>query len=331
MASAPRMASAGVSPAAAIAAAEFSSDVVVGLSNAGQKELPSKYLYDEVGSALFDVICLLPEYGLSRAGMRLLQRDAHEIVSLLPTPVLVAELGSGSGQKTRLLLQALSKRQRVNYYPIDISGSALSRCQQEIGQMDQVSIVGFESAYLEGLQEVAARRREGERILVLFLGSTIGNFDRPAGDQFLREVRQVLLPGDALLLATDLEKPIPQLLAAYDDEAGVTAAFNKNLLARINRELDGDFDLSHIQHVVRYDESERRVEMHLRSTKWQRVMLRKARFSFVLRDGETIWTESSHKYNPQEVPLMGERTGYRCAGQWFDTEWPFAQNLFFAV
>lgn len=214
MASSPRMARAGVSPAAAIAAAEFSSDVVVGLSSPGQKELPSKYLYDEVGSALFDVICLLPEYGLSRAGMRLLQRDAHEIVSLLPTPVLVAELGSGSGQKTRLLLQALSKRQRVNYYPIDISGSALSRCRQEIGQMDQVSIVGFESAYLEGLQEVAARRREGERILVLFLGSTIGNFDRPAGDQFLREVRRILSEGDALLLATDLEKPIAQLLLA---------------------------------------------------------------------------------------------------------------------
>src|ERR1700733_5610709 len=331
MASSPRMARAGVSPAAAIAAAEFSSDVVVGLSSPGQKELPSKYLYDEVGSALFDVICLLPEYGLSRAGMRLLQRDAHEIVSLLPTPVLVAELGSGSGQKTRLLLQALSKRQRVNYYPIDISGSALSRCQQEIGQMDQVSIVGFESAYLDGLQEVAARRRDGEHVLVLFLGSTIGNFDRPAGDQFLRDVRNVLREGDALLLATDLEKPVPQLLSAYDDAAGVTAAFNKNLLARINRELDGNFDLSHIEHTVRYDESERRVEMHLRSTTWQRVTLRKAGFNFFLREGETIWTESSHKYNPQEVPQMGERTGYRCAGQWADAEWPFAQNIFFAV
>ena len=197
--------------------------------------------------------------------------------------------------------------------------------------MDRVSIVGFERAYLDGLQEVAARRREGEHLLVLFLGSTIGNFDRPAGDQFLREVRKILIPGDALLLATDLEKPIPQLLAAYDDAAGVTAAFNKNLLARINRELDGNFDLSHIQHIVRYDEAERRVEMHLRSTKWQRVTLRKAPFSFLLREGETIWTESSHKYNPQEVPQMGERTGYRCAGQWFDTEWPFAQNLFFAV
>src|SRR5580658_10150520 len=278
MASAPRMASAGVSPAAAIAAAEFSGDVVVGLSNPGQKELPSKYLYDEVGSALFDVICLLPEYGLSRAGMRLLQRDAHEIVSLLPTPVLVAELGSGSGQKTRLLLQALSKRQRVNYYPIDISGSALSRCQQEIGQMDRVSIVGFESAYLEGLQEVAARRREGERILVLFLGSTIGNFDRPAGDQFLREVRRILSEGDALLLA-------------YDDPAGVTAAFNLNLLARINRELGADFDLLQFEHEARYDECERRVEMHLRSKALQRVTIQAAGQRFSLREGETIWTE----------------------------------------
>jgi L-histidine Nalpha-methyltransferase len=328
MASAPRMARASVP---SVAATEFTNDVVVGLSNEGQKELPSKYLYDEVGSALFDVICLLPEYGLSRAGMRLLQRDSHEIVSLLPTPVLVAELGSGSGQKTRLLLQALSKRQRVNYYPIDISGSALSRCQQEIGQMDRVSIVGFESAYLEGLQEVAARRREGERILVLFLGSTIGNFDRPAGDRFLREVRRILSEGDALLLATDLEKPIAQLLLAYDDPAGVTAAFNLNLLARINRELGADFDLRQFEHVARYDECERRVEMHLRSKAWQRLTIQAAGERFYLREGETIWTESSHKYNPEEVVKMGERTGFRCERQWFDGEWAFAQNLFFAV
>ena len=148
---------------------EFASDVVIGLNTPGQKELPSKYLYDEVGSALFDVICLLPEYGLSRAGARLLQRHSPEIVERLPIPVMVAELGSGSGQKTRWLLEALSRRQRVNYYPIDISGSALFRCQQELGQMDMVSIVGFERAYLDGLQEVAARRRDGQRMLVLFL------------------------------------------------------------------------------------------------------------------------------------------------------------------
>jgi L-histidine Nalpha-methyltransferase len=329
MASAPRL-----SPSAIISnqgLAEFSTDVVLGLSQAGQKELPSKYLYDEVGSALFDVICVLPEYGLSRAGMRTLQRYSPEIIAGLPGPVVVAELGSGSGQKTRFLLEALSHRQRVNYYPIDISSTALHRCQRELGEMDKVSIVGFERAYLEGLQEVAARRRNGDHLLVLFLGSTIGNFDRPAGDQFLRQVRAILRAGDALLLATDLEKSVPQLLLAYDDPTGVTAAFNKNLLSRINCEMDGDFDLRRIEHVVRYDETERRVEMHLRSTAWQRITLRKAGFSFYLREGETIWTESSHKYNPQEVVQMGERTGYRCAGQWLDTEWAFAQNLFFAV
>ncbi len=328
MASAPRMAASSITSQLR---AEFASDVEVGLGQPGQKELPSKYLYDEVGSALFDVICVLPEYGLSRAGMRTLQRYGQEIINHLPTPVVVAELGSGSGQKTRVLLEALSKRQRVNYYPIDISGSALDRCQLELGQMDRVSIVGFESAYLDGLQEVSARRKDGEKIFVLFLGSTIGNFDRPAGDQFLRQVRDILKPGDSLLLATDLEKPIDQLINAYDDPAGVTAAFNMNLLARLNRELGADFDLRQFQHEARYDSVERRVEMHLRSKAWQRVTIGASGFRFYIREGETIWTESSHKYNPKEVIEMGERTGYRCVGQWFDAEWPFAQNLFFAV
>jgi L-histidine N-alpha-methyltransferase len=309
---------------------EFCSDVVLGLSQP-QKELPSKYLWDETGSALFDAICLLPEYGLSRAGMRLLQKHSHEIVCKLPAPVIVAELGSGTGQKTRWLVETLARRQRVNYYPIDISRSALHRCQQELGQIDLVSIVGFETAYLDGLREVAARRFKDERLLVLFLGSTIGNFDRPAGEQFLRNVRDILRMGDALLLATDLEKPVQQLLLAYDDPAGVTAAFNKNLLARMNRELDADFDLSQFEHFVRWDESERRVEMHLRSKGWQRVTIRKASFRFYLREGETIWTESSHKYNLAEVVEMGQRTGFECAGQWHDSEWPFAQSLLFAA
>jgi L-histidine Nalpha-methyltransferase len=333
MASASRMAPVSLDRASQLSerSAEFAAEIVAGLTLAGQKEFPSKYLYDEIGSALFDVICLLPEYGLSRAGMRSLERHSSEIVDLLPGRVVVAELGSGSGQKTRWLLEALARRQRVNYYPIDISGSALSRCQQELGQMDMVSLVGFERAYLDGLQEVVSRRRDGERLLVLFLGSTIGNFDRPAGDQFLREVRSILREGDALLLSTDLEKPVPTLILAYDDPAGVTAAFNKNLLARINRELGGDFDLKHFEHVVRWDEAERRIEMHLRSTIWQRVTIRESGFRFQLREGETIWTESSHKYDARQVVQMGERSGYRCAGQWFDTEWPLAQNLFFAV
>jgi len=317
--------------AATQALSEFCSDVVTGLSQPGQKELPSKYLYDALGSTLFDAICLLPEYGLSRAGMRLLQRHAGEIVGRVPGPAIVAELGSGTGQKTRHLLEALARRQRVNYYPIDISGSALFRCQQELGQLEMVSLVGFESAYLDGLHKVAARRREGERLLVLFLGSTIGNFDRSAGEQFLRDVRSILREGDSLLLATDLVKPVPMMKLAYGDPPGVTAAFNKNLLARINRELDGTFDLNQFEHVVRYDESERRIEMHLRSKIWQSIAIHKANFRFNLREGETIWTESSHKYDIGEVREMGGRAGFESAGQWIDGEWPFAQNLFLAA
>ena len=313
------------------ALSEFCADVASGLTQPGQKELPSKYLYDEVGSALFEAICLLPEYGLSRAGMRLLQRNSDEIVGRLQGEVLVAELGSGTGQKTRWLLEALSRRQRVHYYPIDISRTALTRCQQELGHLDMVSIVGFERAYIEGLNEVAGSRRGSTSLFVLFLGSTIGNFDRPAADQFLARVRSTLQEGDALLLATDLEKPVSQLEVAYDDPAGVTAAFNKNLLARINRELGADFDLRKFDHVARWDSGERRIEMHLRSKCWQHVSIRQAGLRVNLREGETIWTESSHKYQPEEVVQMGMRAGFRCDQQWFDSEWPFAQSLFFAA
>jgi len=310
--------------------AEFAAAVRAGLTKPGQKELPSKYLYDEVGSALFEVICLLPEYGLCRAGARLLKRHAEDIADLLPLPVAVAELGSGTGAKTRWMLEALARRQAVNYFPIDISPSALWRCSQELGWIDSVSVVGFEHEYLDGLTSVAARRGPGEHLLVLFLGSTIGNFDRPAGEEFLRRVRGILHPGDALLLATDLEKSVPDLLLAYDDPAGVTAAFNRNLLARINRGLDADFDLAQFEHEVRFEQGERRIEMHLRSRRAQTVHISLAGLRVTLRPGETIWTESSHKYNCREVAEMGARAGYRCAAQWTDAEWPFAQSLFFA-
>lgn len=309
---------------------DFAADVRAGLSLV-QKELPSKYFYDEVGSALFETICVIPEYGLTRAGTRLLMRYSEEIAGRLPLPISVAELGSGTGKKTRHILEALARRQPTRYFPIDISSAALEQCQRELSQIDSVSVVGFERAYLEGLLEVAARREPGEHILVLFLGSTIGNFDRPAGEAFLGEVRQRLLPGDALLLATDLEKPVSQLLSAYDDPAGVTAAFNLNLLARINRELGADFDLRQFEHVARWDAAERRIEMHLKSRAAQIVHIPRAGITVFFRTGETIWTESSHKYNLREVREIAGRTGFRCDAQWVDAEWPFAQNLLFAA
>jgi L-histidine Nalpha-methyltransferase len=309
---------------------EFSADVRESLTKAGQRELPSKYLYDEVGSALFETICVLPEYGLTRADARLLEKYAREIVGRLPSPIQVAELGSGTGKKTRWILEALSRRQKTYYYPIEISPSALAALAKELGQIDMVSIVGYEKPYLEGLRSVADGRGERDHLLVLFLGSTIGNFDRDKGEEFLREMRAILQPGDALLLGTDLEKSIELQLLAYDDPAGVTAAFNLNLLARINRELGADFDLSCFRHQARWNRVERRIEMHLRSTCRQTVHVPAASLRFMLEEDETIWTESSHKYQAAEIPEMAERTGFRCDGQWIDREWPFAQNLLIA-
>ena len=309
---------------------EFAADVRESLTKPGQRELPSKYLYDEVGSALFEAICLLPEYGLTRADTRLLQENAAEIVSRIPSPVRVAELGSGSGKKTRWILEALSRRQITYYYPIEISPYALAACEKELAQMDLVSVVGFEQPYLEGLRSVAAGRGDRDHILVLFLGSTIGNFDRDAGEEFLHQVRETLRLGDALLLGTDLEKPVELQLLAYDDPAGVTAAFNLNLLARLNRELGADFDLSCFRHEARWNCADRRIEMHLRSTCRQSVRIPAANLRVVLDEDETIWTESSHKYKAEEIPEMAARTGFRCDAQWLDSEWPFAQNLLLA-
>src|SRR6202451_830523 len=246
---------------------EFAADVRAGLTKPNQKELLSKYLYDDVGSALFEVICRLPEYGLTRADERLLRRHGHDIGKLLATPVSVADLASGSGGKTRHILEALCRRQRTAYYPIEISPSALAMCERELSDIESISILGFEREYLDGLLEVAAHRSTGQHLLVLFLGSTIGNFDRPAGIQFLDEVRRILPPGDSLLLGTDLEKSSVQLLAAYDDELGVTAAFNLNLLVRINRELDADFNLEQFEHVARFNQDAGSLEMHIRSRK----------------------------------------------------------------
>ncbi|MEO8048901.1 MAG: L-histidine N(alpha)-methyltransferase [Acidobacteriota bacterium] len=308
----------------------FAADVQAGLTKPGQKELPSKYLYDTVGSRLFDVITALPEYGLTRAEDRILREHATEIVERLQTPLTVAELGSGNGQKTRGLLEALCVRDPTSYYPIEISPAALAMCKREVADIQAISILGLERDYLDGLAEVAASRRQGKPLLVLFLGSTIGNFDPPAAANFLQEVRGLLQPGDSLLLGTDLEKPAPVLLDAYDDPIGVTAAFNLNLLGRINRELDGHFDLTEFDHVARFDPAARRVEMHLRSNRRQRVAIEKADMSVVFEEGETIWTESSHKYTLPDVSRMAQSSGFRCEAQWVDTEWRFAENLWIA-
>jgi len=315
---------------AALPLSKLALDVRAGLSKPGQKELPCSYFYDEVGSALFEVITHLPEYGLSRAGERLLRKHASALASQMRAPAVVAELGCGSGRKTRWLLEAISRRRNLTYCPIEISATALAMCKHQLDNLDSLTFVGFEREYLDGLEEVSALRPPDEPLLVLFLGSTIGNFFRSQGVHFLQQVRRNLLPGDSLLLATDLEKPVRKLLLAYDDPLGVTAAFNLNLLARLNRELEADFRLDMFRHLARYNREERRVEMHLQSISEQTVTIPGAGFAVTLKRGETIWTESSHKYNLAEILQMAHQSGFRCDAQWVDEEWPFAHTLLIA-
>ena len=309
---------------------QFIAVVQSGLKDQTQKTLDARYLYDAVGSSLFEVITLLPEYGVTRADVRLIDRHATELADHLGTDVVIAELGSGTGAKTQRIISALKGTKPLIYRPIDVSASALDRCQRELRTLDHVEVEPLQLSFFEGLETAMARTPKDKRLLLLFLGGTIGNFDRPAVPEFLKGLRGILRSGDAFLLGTDLEKATSRLVAAYDDALGVTAAFNLNVLARINRELGGNFDLSRFEHVVRYDEQERRIEMHLRALQHQEVRITAAEIEISIEEGETIWTESSHKFNAAEIAELSEMSGFRCAAQWVDEEWPFAENLLIA-
>ena len=309
-----------------IAQLEFAEDVRRGLSKRGQKELYSKYLYDDIGSALFDTITVLPEYGLSRADARLLRNHSIGLAKRLDYPKLVVELGSGSGSKTRWILSAIAAKSPVTYCPVDVSPSALENCWRELRQLDAVEVVPLAQSYLDGLRQAVQLRRDDAPMLVLFLGSTLGNFDPERAQEFLSAVRELMQPGDAFYVSTDLQKETPRLIAAYDDSIGVTAAFNLNLIARINRELNANFNLSQFKHEARYDKKAHRIEMHLRSLVSQRVSIG-GDFTIKLKRGETIWTESSYKFRCEDIVSLASRTGFECEIQWVDEEWPFAQSL----
>ena len=308
---------------------DFAREVRAGLTRTEQKTLPCKYLYDDIGSALFEAITFLPEYGLTRADARVLQANAANLVDLLPPNLLTVELGSGTGTKTRAILEQIRKRQVAVYYPIDVSASALAKCAQELGSLGPV--FPLEGSYLDGVRAVVERRAPGQTLLLLFLGSTIGNFESEAAIDFLLALRVVLQPGDALLLGTDLVKPVETMLAAYDDPTGVTAAFNLNILGRINRELDGDFDLRQFEHAARYREDAQRIEMHLRSKTYQIARIGAANLIVDFVPNETICTEACHKFRPEQICAMARQSGFRLAAQWVDEEWPFAENLLVAA
>ena len=316
-------------PGHPISRTELEADVYAGLSKSGQKELYSKYFYDDLGTALFDAITLLPEYGLARADMRLLQTYAGDLAARARNVSVIVELGSGYGEKARAILPRFLREHRLTYCPIDLSAAALNRCQRDLDDLHNLTIVPIEDSYLKGLDTASKMRRRGTAVLVLFLGSSIGNFEPEVAETFVRQVRENLQREDTFLLSTDLVKPADQILKAYKDPLGLTAAFNLNLLARINRELGADFNLETFRHEARYNEADQRIEMHLRSAVDQTVNIKN--FTVSLKQDETIWTESSYKFRPEQVRAMSERSGFRCEVQWLDSAWPFAQTLLSAI
>ena len=311
--------------------AEFAADVARDLALT-PKQLQSKYLYDPLGSSLFDAICRLPWYRITRSEMHLLRSHNREIVSALGVDEgTIVELGCGSGEKLVLLAEALSQRGgSARVHLIDISTQALEQTEQRLNQLQHVSVVGHWTTYEEGLKTAVASRRDGT-MLVLLLGSNIGNFDRPAAARFLERIRATLAPGDLLLLGADLVKPERDLLLAYDDPLGVTAAFNKNLLVCINRELGGTFDLNAFAHRAVWNRDESRIEMHLVSAREQAVRIASAGIEVRFAAGELIWTESSYKYEPEGIVEMGVDAGFAPRDQWIDERARFALTLLAAI
>lgn len=291
------------------------------------RQLPSRYLYDDLGSALFEAICRLPWYRITVIEQALLSASGPAILRALARPVgSMIELGPGSGAKLRTLVDAAGNP-RLDVHLVDVSPAALTTAERALAGASLGRIVRHEATYEEGVASL--RGSANGPTLVLFLGSNIGNFDPPGADALLVSIRAALSAGDALLLGTDLVKPEAELVLAYDDPLGVTAAFNRNLLVRANRELGADFDVSAFAHRACWNEDASRVEMHLVSDRRQRVRIPAAHLDVMFEPGETIWTESSYKYRVEDLAHVLARAGFRVAGQW--QEAGFALTLAEAV
>jgi dimethylhistidine N-methyltransferase len=314
--------------------AGFAECVAEGL-DAEPKNLPCRFLYDDLGSKLFEQICRLPEYYLTRAERQLLENYADDIVACFDEPVLLAELGSGSSDKTRLLIEAFLRRQeRLRYVPIDIARSMLDESAQALlADYRQLEIFAIAGEYQQGLASLRSETREPKLIagrepkLIAWLGSNIGNFDRASAAGFLAEIRGAMTPRDRLLVGIDLRKDRQTLESAYDDASGVTARFNLNLLARINRELAGSFDLGRFEHEAVWREPEGRVEISLVSRRDQRIAIRALDRVVKFRKGERIHTEDSFKYSFAEIAEVGRAAGLRVAKHWLDAAGAYSLNL----
>lgn len=294
-----------------------------------RKQLQPRYLYDALGSRLFEAICALPEYRITRGEQRLLAAHAGAIGAGLAAPVTIVELGAGSGEKLAQLLGPLMRAGvPVRVELVDVSATALDLAGRTLARWPGLPVARHHATYEDGLDRAAARRTGEGALLALFLGSNVGNLDPAEGRAFAGRVRTALRPGDRFLLGADLVKPEAELVLAYDDPLGVTAAFNLNVLVRLNRELGANFDVERFAHRAVWNAAESRMEMHLESLRAQTVDIPGAGCSVHFAEGESIWTESSYKYETAGVIALGAAAGLAAQRQWVDERARFALTAF---
>ena len=301
----------------------FADEISESLNN-DSKYINPKYFYDKNGSKLFEQICSLPEYYLTRTEIEILKSLQHDLAEYLDDSFRLVELGSGSSNKTRLILDVFCNIQnKVEYFPIDISEILTESSELLQKEYADLYITGIVDTYEGGLEFI--EKYDDKKNLIIFLGSSYGNFTPKEGKIFLKKINNIMKKEDLFLIGLDLVKNRIVLENAYDDNRGITAKFNLNILSRINDELDADFDLNNFKHVAKYNKKDQRIEMYLKSTAEQSVIISKSNLSLKFKKGEMIHTEHSHKYTvPQIHKLMGD-TGFVINKIWSD------ENKYYAL
>lgn len=305
---------------------EFAEDVRRGLE-AADRTLPSRWLYDELGSQIFEEICAVPEYYPTGAEVEILETCGPELDAMLPKKLSVVELGSGSAVKARLVLGALRSRgEGLHYRPVDISQSAVEEAAADLRrEFPDLHIEGIAGEYRYGLRHVA--EHSGDPMLVMWLGSSLGNFDRAAGQAFVNELAGSFRPQDRFLLGIDLRKDKETVELAYDDPAGVTRRFTLNLITRMNRELGANFDMDGFDHDSHYEIEDGCIVIGLRSLRDQEVRIDALDASYSFAKGEFIHTEYSYKYSPEEIATLADTAGLRIERTWLDHQERFSLQL----
>jgi L-histidine Nalpha-methyltransferase len=305
---------------------EFGSDVLLGLSDGIQKSIPSKYLYDDIGSELFERITLQPEYYPTKTEIKILEDCSNDIIKDIQKEIILIELGSGSSKKTKFLFKEILKKQNhLYYFPIDISFNFLNSVVSNLeDSFENVIVKGIPDEYINGINNCNNTLFESNieikniSRLIIFLGSSIGNFEIDEARNFLKDIRSHVSNDDFLLIGFDLIKNISVIESAYNDNQGITSKFNLNLLNRINKELGGNFILDNFSHRAFYNRDKKRIEMHILSKQKQDVFISSLDKKISLEKNETIHTESSYKYSPDEIDRLAKRAGFSIEHKFFD-------------